>query len=105
VSALDNAVASVTGGLLPYSQSEKLQAEAAAELAALRERVQSLEAEKAEAIDAAQQAVKIGVRQAAEWDRFWEAMGVKSADITVDQAIEKYKAMEAAALARGKERG
>lgn len=36
-------------------------------------------------------AIIIGKQQAAEWDRFWEAMGVKSADITVDQAISKWK--------------
>ena len=30
-----------------------------------------------------------------EWDRFWAAMGVCSVDITVDQAIEKWQAMEA----------
>jgi len=38
--------------------------------------------------------IEIGEQQASEWDRFWEAMGVKSEDITVDQAIEKYKMLE-----------
>jgi hypothetical protein len=40
-------------------------------------------------------AIDTGMQQAAEWDRFWDALGVKSADITVDQAIEKYKSIEA----------
>jgi hypothetical protein len=29
-----------------------------------------------------------------EWDRFWTAVGVCLADITVDQAIEKWQALE-----------
>jgi hypothetical protein len=41
------------------------------------------------------QAIEGASNDATEWNRFWEAMGVKSADITVDQAIEKYKALEA----------
>jgi hypothetical protein len=46
-----------------------------------------------EAFDVAQRAIDLGKQQADEWDRFWEALGVKSADITVDQAIGKYKAI------------
>lgn len=54
----------------------------------------TLRAERDEAVEVAKLAVNTGAQQAAEWDRFWEALGVKSADITVDQAIEKYKAMQ-----------
>jgi len=39
----------------------------------------------------AESAATIGKQQADDWDRFWDALGVKSADITVDQAIQKYK--------------
>lgn len=56
-----------------------------------------LQAELDEAVTAAREAVRIGVQQADEWDRFWDALGVKSADITVDQAIEKWKRVERAA--------
>lgn len=55
----------------------------------------TLRAERDEAVEVAKLAVNTGAQQAAEWDRFWEALGVKSADITVDQAIEKYKALQA----------
>ncbi len=37
--------------------------------------------------------LKIGASQAAEWDRFWAAMGVDSSEITVDEAIAQYKAV------------
>ena len=47
----------------------------------------------------AQEAVSLGQAQAKEHDRFWEALGVLSADISVDQAIEKWKAMEAVLMA------
>lgn len=42
----------------------------------------------------ANEAIRLGVKQADEVDRFWEAMGVNAADITVDQAIAKWQSME-----------
>ena len=39
------------------------------------------------------ESLRIGEKQALEWDRFWEAMGVRSKDISVDQAIEKYQSI------------
>jgi hypothetical protein len=54
------------------------------ENAALREQVKELEEKLAEA-------VTLGHSQAKEWDRFWVAMG--TADVTVDQAIEKYRTL------------
>lgn len=35
--------------------------------------------------------LSLGERQAAEWDRFWTAMGVDSTEISVDEAIDQYK--------------
>jgi predicted RNase H-like nuclease (RuvC/YqgF family) len=57
-------------------------------------RVKALEAENAELRAIAEQAVSAGSAQAAEWDKFWEALGVASSDITVDQAIAKWKALQ-----------
>ena len=39
------------------------------------------------------QAIETGKQQAGEWDRFWQAMGVCSEEITVDDAIAEFKAM------------
>ena len=47
-----------------------------------------------EVLDRLEEAVKLGIKQADEYDRFWEAMGCKSKDITIDEAIAKWKAME-----------
>lgn len=55
---------------------------------------EKLHADNKELSDIAEQATLVGKQQADEWDRFWEAMGVKSEDITVDQAIQKWMAME-----------
>lgn len=48
----------------------------------------------------ANDAMQLGMSQANEYDRFWDALGVKSADITIDDAIAQVKrlrAVEAAA--------
>jgi len=54
-----------------------------------------LQAANSELLEIAETAVSDGMAQAEEWDKFWAVMGVASADITVDQAIAKWKAMEA----------
>ena len=38
-------------------------------------------------------AVKLGHEQAQEWDRFWQAIGCGSENISVDDAIAKYQAL------------
>lgn len=45
-------------------------------------------------------AIQAGEQQAAEWDRFWAALGVLSAEITVDQAIAMWQTLEAESAAR-----
>lgn len=43
----------------------------------------------------AAKAVALGKAQAEEWDRFWKAIDCHSDDISVDDAIEKWKGVEA----------
>lgn len=57
-------------------------------------RIAALEQERDKALSMCRQAVDTGMAQAEEWDRFWRAMGVDSEDITVDEAIAKYAALE-----------
>jgi hypothetical protein len=57
--------------------------------------LEQAEAGRIEALKVAENVLALGKEQGQDWDRFWAAMGVLSSEITVDQAIEKYKALEA----------
>jgi BMFP domain-containing protein YqiC len=68
----------------------------------LKARVSELEAQIADLraknrgfVDAAETLMAGWKEQAEGWDRFWEAMGCKSVDITVDDAIAKWRELEA----------
>ena len=52
-----------------------------------------LEAENARLASIAEDAVRLGREQAREWDRFWQAIGCGSEDISVDDAIAKYQSL------------
>jgi hypothetical protein len=65
------------------------------EITELRQLIATLGKERDDWREVAMEAVRLGKQQAADMDRFWQAIGCGTEETTVDDAIAKWRALEA----------